>query len=78
MDQRGQIWPRSTRPLSRCGPYNDRRRRMIDVGVVGERLDGEFGPQTPAAVLGFQSARGLVQDGEVGSQAAKALGITLE
>jgi N-acetylmuramoyl-L-alanine amidase len=39
--------------------------------------DGIYGPRTLAAVLDFQKSNGLVPDGEVGPQTAKALGVTL-
>jgi peptidoglycan hydrolase-like protein with peptidoglycan-binding domain len=45
----------------------------IDCGGV----DGEFGPKTTAAVAAFQRVKGLVVDGEVGSQTARALEIEL-
>jgi peptidoglycan hydrolase-like protein with peptidoglycan-binding domain len=40
-------------------------------------VDGIFGPKTFAAALSFQRAHGLLTDGEVGPQTAKALGIKL-
>jgi N-acetylmuramoyl-L-alanine amidase len=39
--------------------------------------DGIFGAKTTAAVTSFQADQGLVVDGEVGPQTAKALGIKL-
>jgi len=40
-------------------------------------VDGKYGPATSAIVKTFQIAHQLVADGEVGSQTAAALGITL-
>lgn len=40
-------------------------------------VDGEYGPETAAAVAAFQRQSGLVEDGEVGPQTAAALGVTL-
>ena len=41
------------------------------------KQDGIFGPGTFAAVMDFQKSNGLVPDGEVGPETARALGITL-
>jgi N-acetylmuramoyl-L-alanine amidase len=46
-------------------------------GFVPLGQDGIYGPRTFAAVMDFQKARGLVPDGEVGPETARALGITL-
>ncbi len=40
-------------------------------------IDGDFGPETEAAVVAFQLFEGLVADGEVGRDTAGALGISL-
>jgi N-acetylmuramoyl-L-alanine amidase len=40
-------------------------------------VDGKYGPGTAAVVKAFQSAHGLVPDGEVGPQTATLLGISL-
>lgn len=40
-------------------------------------IDGEYGPDTQAAVAAFQSAEGLVVDGAVGPETAEALGVSL-
>jgi N-acetylmuramoyl-L-alanine amidase len=37
-------------------------------------IDGDFGPETEAAVVAFQLFEGLVADGEVGRDTAGALG----
>lgn len=47
--------------------------RGFDPGGV----DGDFGPQTQAAVVAFQLSAGLTADGEVGQLTAAALGVTL-
>lgn len=46
----------------------------ISPGVV----DGAYGPNTAAAVAAFQAEEGLLIDGQVGRQTAKALGVTLD
>jgi putative peptidoglycan binding protein len=56
--------------------------RKIQVALAGKGvdpgpIDGIFGPKTEAAVLGFQLAKGLVPDGEVGPETAGALEIQL-
>ena len=40
-------------------------------------IDGDFGPNTQAAVLQFQEAEGMVVDGAVGPETAAALGVSL-
>ena len=52
--------------------------RDVQKALVGEGLnvggvDGDFGPQTAAAVRAFQLRKGLAVDGEVGALTAKAL-----
>jgi putative peptidoglycan binding protein len=41
-------------------------------------IDGEFGPNTQAAVLRFQKAEGMVVDGAVGPETAAALDVSLK
>lgn len=60
-----------TKPLLRRGMVNDSVRelqRRLNILV-----DGQFGPQTEAAVRAFQTSRGLVADGIVGPYTWKAL-----
>lgn len=49
--------------------------RLRDSGFPPGAIDGVFGPGTEAAVLAFQSSKGLLADGIVGARTALALGI---
>jgi peptidoglycan hydrolase-like protein with peptidoglycan-binding domain len=40
-------------------------------------IDGDFGPNTQAAVLRFQQAEGMVVDGAIGPETAATLGVSL-
>lgn len=53
------------------------QKALIASGYAPGDVDGEFGPNTQAAVIAFQEAEGLVVDGEVGAETAAALGIAL-
>ena len=48
---------------------------LNEKGFNSGPVDGWFGPVTRAAVVSYQTANGLVVDGEVGSQTAGSLGV---
>lgn len=48
--------------------------RLKERGFPPGAIDGNFGPGTLAAVIGFQKGQGLLVDGVVGAQTASALG----
>lgn len=66
------------RPTLRRGDSGDAVRdlqtALWKVGGYGLLIDSDFGPKTEAAVVAFQSARGLKPDGVVGEKTWGALG----
>lgn len=52
------------------------QRRLAGLGLSPGRLDGYFGPLTSSCVQTFQAMRGLVVDGIVGPDTARALGLS--
>jgi N-acetylmuramoyl-L-alanine amidase len=65
-------------PHMRGGTVKDIQRALNDAGFDCGGIDGDFGPQTQAAVVSFQLTCGLIADGEVGTITAKRLGVKLE
>lgn len=51
------------------------QQKLLDGSIDPGPIDGIYGEKTAAAVAAFQEINGLVVDGEVGPQTAKALGI---
>jgi peptidoglycan hydrolase-like protein with peptidoglycan-binding domain len=68
---------RLTSPLMRGEKIEQIQQKLESLGFKPGAADGIFGHQTFAAVMDFQKSNGLVPDGEVGLQTAKALGIML-
>jgi N-acetylmuramoyl-L-alanine amidase len=68
---------RLTTPFMRGKKILEIQEKLDRLGYDPGSVDGIFGPRTLTAVLSFQQARGLVADGEVGRQTARALGVTL-
>ena len=69
---------RLTKPLMSGPKVKEIQRKLKEAGFHPGSIDGQFGPQTQAAVVALQLSRGLVPDGEVGPQTARTLGIQLE
>jgi putative chitinase len=67
----------SSQPSLRIGAQGaavvDLQQRLRDAGFSPGPIDGDFGPQTQAAVRRFQAANGLDVDGWVGPQTWRAL-----
>jgi hypothetical protein len=68
---------RLTSPLMCGDKIAEIQQSLSSQGYDPGKADGIFGHQTFIAVMDFQRAHGLVPDGEVGTQTAKAMGITL-
>jgi len=68
---------RLTSPFMQAEKIGEIQEKLQFRGFDPESRDGVYGPRTFAAVLAFQKAQGLVPDGEVGSETARALKITL-
>src|SRR5512141_248158 len=49
--------------------------RLKKVGFNPGRVDGDFGPATKAALIGFQKSAGLLADGIAGPRTLGALGL---
>ncbi len=52
------------------------QRALSNAGIDPGTIDGEFGPATQAAVAAFQAREGLLVDGVVGKDTARALGLS--
>jgi hypothetical protein len=63
------------RPPMRSRLIEDLQKALQARGFDPGEIDGEFGPHTEAAVLGFQLANDLVADGQAGPVTLKALGL---
>jgi hypothetical protein len=63
-------------PLMRGSLVRAVQRALKSAGFSPGRIDGLYGLQTVAAVNAFQLSNGLVPDGEVGSETARALGVS--
>lgn len=62
-------------PFMRGDAVKAIQRALAKKGLVPGKIDGVFGHLTEAAVASFQAREGLVVDGCVGPQTAKALGL---
>ena len=49
--------------------------KLKKIGFNPGRIDGDFGPATKAALIGFQKCAGLLADGIAGPRTLKALGL---
>ncbi len=66
---------RLTRPLMVGQKVAEIQTALQNHGQNPGHIDGVFGPRTQAAVIAFQNSQGLVPDGEVGPDTARALGV---
>jgi peptidoglycan L-alanyl-D-glutamate endopeptidase CwlK len=51
------------------------QQKLKELGFNPGDIDGDFGPATEAAVIGFQKSQGLLPDGIAGPRTLKALGL---
>jgi hypothetical protein len=68
---------RYTKPMMVSPVIGDIQRALKKAGFNPGKIDNIFGLLTEAAVRAFQISEGLLVDGEVGSETAGKLGITL-
>lgn len=68
---------RMTRPPMKGSIVRKVQKALLERGFDPGPIDGSYGALTRAAVLAFQSTRGIVVDGEVGEKTARALGLAL-
>jgi N-acetylmuramoyl-L-alanine amidase len=66
---------RITSPLTTGAKVKEIQSKLKAEGFNPGKIDGIYGLKTVAAVNAFQITKGLVPDGEVGSETAAALGI---
>ncbi len=66
------------RPNMDKGVIKDIQHALKAAGIHPGPIDGDYGHNTAAAVAAFQTVKGLVVDGQVGKQTAKALKVVLK
>jgi len=66
---------RLTLPMMKGDHVLKIQRALKEAGFSPGIIDGEFGPHTSSAVVGFQLEKGLTPDGEVGPTTSQALGL---
>lgn len=65
------------RPDMKKAVVEDIQRALAALNIDPGPIDGDYGPNTAAAVAAFQAIKGLIVDGQVGPQTAKRLNVTL-